>query len=119
MHYASVQKGRVFLMTDLKCSVENCAYNAEHLCSKGDICVGGKNAICSEDTCCESFAQHKEGMDAFTSSIAHPSKNITIDCEAVKCRYNTGYKCTASHVDIKGCGACGCGETACETFMEK
>ena len=49
----------------------------------------------------------------------HPSTVISIDCEAVKCVYNSNYKCTASHVDIKGCGACDCGETACSTFKEK
>lgn len=106
-------------MTDLKCGVENCIYNSEHLCSKGDICVGGKNACCSDDTCCESFAQQRDGMSAFTSSISHPSREIGIDCEAVKCMYNEDYKCTADHVDIKGCGACGCRETACDTFIER
>ncbi len=106
-------------MTDLKCGVENCIYNSEHLCSKGDICVGGKNACHSDDTCCESFAQQRDGMSAFTSSISHPSREINIDCEAVKCMYNEDYKCTADHVDIKGCGACGCRETACETFIER
>ena len=33
--------------------------------------------------------------------------------------YNTNYKCYAEHVDIKGCGACDCGETACATFKER
>ena len=40
-------------------------------------------------------------------------------CEAVKCIYNSNYKCVADHVDIKGCGACDCRETACATFTEK
>lgn len=110
---------KVFLMTDLKCSVDNCIYNAEHLCNRGDICVGGKNACCSDETCCESFAQHREGTDSFTSSITHPSRNVSIDCEAVNCIYNRGLRCSADHVDITGCGACGCGQTACETFAEK
>ena len=104
-------------MTDLKCSVENCVYNKSECCCKGDILVGGKHAENKNDTCCESFAQ--EGKDHVTSALEHPSKMISIDCEAVKCIYNSNYKCTAEHIDIKGCGACDCRETACATFTEK
>ena len=32
-------------MADLKCVVENCTYNKDCLCSKGDIMVGGKHAM--------------------------------------------------------------------------
>ena len=42
-------------------SFENCTYNKEHLCSKGDIMVGGKHACCCDQTCCESFVQKREG----------------------------------------------------------
>lgn len=73
--------------------------------------------LCDDDTCCESFSETKS--DRFTSSIGHPSSVISIDCEAVKCIYNSNYKCTANHVDIKGCGACDCAETACSTFQER
>ncbi len=106
-------------MADLKCAVENCTYNQDCLCCKGDIMVGGKHASVSDGTCCESFARQREGFDAFTSSISHPSKTISIDCEAVKCIYNSNYKCSANHVDIKGSGACDCEETACATFAER
>ena len=44
---------------------------------------------------------------------------ISIDCEAVKCMYNENYRCSAEHVDIRGCGAKGCRETSCATFKEK
>ena len=33
-------------MADLKCAVENCTYNEQHLCSKGDIMVAGENFGC-------------------------------------------------------------------------
>ena len=106
-------------MADLKCVVENCTYNKDCLCSKGDIMVGGKHACDCDGTCCESFAQKREGRESFSDSLAHPSQTISIDCEAVKCIYNSNYKCVADHVDIKGCGACDCRETACATFTEK
>ena len=106
-------------MADLKCMVENCCYNEEHLCCKGDIMVGGQHACSCEGTCCESFTQRREGRDSFKSSVVHPSKTISIDCEAIKCVYNSNYKCHADHVDIRGCGACDCAGTECSTFKEK
>ncbi|MBE5882934.1 MAG: DUF1540 domain-containing protein [Lachnospiraceae bacterium] len=106
-------------MAELKCGVENCTYNEEHYCCKGDIMVGGKHASCTEDTCCESFAQRRESNDAYSSALSHPSKIISIDCEAVKCIYNSNYKCVAEHVDIAGCGAGNSRETECATFTER
>lgn len=106
-------------MADLKCTVETCAYNKECLCSKGDIMVGGKNAKDCEETCCESFAQRRADNDSYTSSLNHPTRTISIDCEATRCMYNNNYKCVAEHVDIRGGDACECRETACATFKEK
>ena len=92
-------------MAELKCVVENCTYNNDKCCCKGDIMVGG-----------ESF---KDRTGESASNAMNPCRTISIDCEAVKCVYNTNYKCYAEHVDIKGCGACDCGETACATFKER
>ena len=106
-------------MAELKCAVESCTYNKEKYCSKGDIMVGGKHAEKEDETCCESFARIREGHDAYTSALSHPSRIISIDCEAVKCIYNSNYKCIADHVDIKGSGADASKETACATFKER
>lgn len=106
-------------MAELKCAVSNCTYNEDCYCCKGDIMVGGKHACDCNDTCCESFVQRKEDHSSYTSSLSHPSKTISIDCEAVRCVYNSNYKCVADHVDITGCGADGCRETACATFEER
>ena len=106
-------------MAELRCAVESCSYNKEKYCSKGDIMVGGKHAEKEDKTCCESFARIREGHDAYTSSLSHPSRIISIDCEAVKCIYNSNYKCIAEHVDIKGSGADDSRETACATFKER
>lgn len=103
-------------MAELQCKVENCTYNKETYCCKGDILVGGKHACCEDETCCESFAQ-RHGDNVTNSTNA--GRIISIDCEAVKCIYNDNCKCVADHVDIKGCGACDCRETACATFKER
>ena len=71
---------RDIIMAELKCGVDNCSYNAQQRCSKGDIMVGGKHAQCCQDTCCESFAEKKAG--GYVSSLEHPCKTISIDCEA-------------------------------------
>ena len=105
------------IMAELKCAVDNCVYNKSKCCCKGDITVGGKRACCEDETCCESFSQ--TGSDRFTSALEHPSRTISIDCEASDCKFNSDYKCTAGHVDIKGCGACNCKETACATFTAR
>jgi hypothetical protein len=105
-------------MTELQCRVENCTYNKETCCCKGDITVGGRDADRDNDTCCASFAQRREGMDSFTNSVAQPSKHISVGCEAEKCVYNKGYRCEADHVDIKGGSATGAHGTACATFQE-
>lgn len=107
------------IMAELKCQAVNCTYNKEKLCSKGDIMVGGKHADNVDDTCCESFAERRASLDSYASSLDHPSKTISIDCEAVKCMYNSNYKCIADHVDIQGNKANTSTETACATFKEK
>ncbi len=104
-------------MAQLDCIVDSCVYNKSECCCKGDIMVGGKHAHHEDDTCCESFSE-KRG-DSYTSALEHPSKTISIDCEASKCVYNSNYKCFAQHVDIKGSGASDCRETACATFKER
>ena len=104
-------------MAILQCGVETCTYNKEKYCCKGDILVGGKQAVQSQDTCCESFREGKG--DRFMSSLEHPSKTISIDCEAEKCVYNSNYKCYAEKVKISGNHAGTSRETVCETFKEK
>lgn len=104
-------------MSELNCGVSNCFYNKDALCSKGDIMVGGKQANKTDETSCESFSNRKS--DAYTSSLDHASKIISIDCEASKCTYNNNYRCIAEHVDVTGNGASGSKETACATFVQK
>lgn len=104
-------------MADLRCQAESCTYNKDEYCCKGDIMVGGKHAVEEDDTCCDSFAL-KRG-ESFTSEMEHPYRTISIDCEAVKCKFNTDYKCYAEHVDIRGADAQDTRSTACATFSER
>ncbi len=104
-------------MTELRCEVNNCTYNDSNCCCKGDICVAGVHADEKGKTCCESFSNRKN--DAFTSSISHASDVIGIDCEAIRCIYNSNYRCKAKKVDILGNGAKNSEGTACGTFTER
>lgn len=104
-------------MAALKCIVSTCSYNQDKCCCKGDIMVGGKHAHDEEETSCDSF--RAKSAESFVSSMQHPYQTISIDCEAVKCVYNTNYKCYAQKVDISGSNADSCSKTACATFKEK
>ena len=104
-------------MVTLKCDVRTCTYNKENCCCKGDISVGGKSACDCSQTCCDSFKEAKG--DQYLSALEHPSKMIDIDCEAVKCIYNSDYKCNADNVKIGGRNACDCQQTSCATFRER
>ncbi|MDO4291789.1 MAG: DUF1540 domain-containing protein [Eubacteriales bacterium] len=104
-------------MTELKCDAVSCTYNNDDCCCRGDILVGGSRACSIGDTCCESFREQREG--SARNRAEQPSPRISIDCEAVRCLYNTNYKCQAEHVDILGGRAGESRETACGTFVEK
>lgn len=103
-------------MADLSCEVMNCSYNKEKCCCKGDIMVGGKHATNKDATTCESFVLRKG--DSYTSAIDHPTRMISIDCEAIKCSYNSNYRCTASKVNIQGKVTNTSQGTLCATFKE-
>ena len=100
-------------MTQLKCSVKNCMYNEEQLCSKGDITIGGQDASKPNETCCESFRERSGNM---MNSIGQPSKEISVRCQATNCDFNEGCKCNAKEIGIAGSNACSCGETECASF---
>lgn len=104
-------------MTDLSCKAENCCYNKEECCTKGDIHVGGKNACDCSETNCDSFAD--KCKTEFASSLCPEPGTTKVSCEAVNCMYNTDAACTAPHVNIQGRNAGYPKETTCSTFREK
>ena len=104
-------------MAELKCAVDTCVYNNSECCCKGDIMVAGMRALSCDESCCVSYRE-KKGVRA-SNEAKHPCRTISIDCEAVKCIYNSNYKCLADHVDTRGCKAPDCRETSCATFKER
>lgn len=100
-------------MPNLDCIVTNCIYNDNKCCCKGDIKVKGKSAQRTEETCCGSFVEQKDGA---RNAAGEPSKQIDVACEACKCKFNEDCKCTADHIGIAGKNACSCKETECASF---
>ncbi len=100
-------------MTQLKCSVKNCMYNQEQLCSKQDITIGGHDASKSNETCCESF---RERTGTMMNSVGHASEETDVKCRATNCGFNDNCKCSAKEIGIAGSNACSCGETECASF---
>ncbi len=105
-------------MPNLICSVENCAYNKEHLCSLNEIHVGGTEAKSPEKTQCESFRNKSDGYTNYVDS-GNVRKETEISCEATSCVYNDSKVCHAHGIDVCGCGASKSKYTACATFSIK
>lgn len=106
-------------MTKLNCSVTSCLHNEDRLCCLNSIKVEGTTADVSDGTACASFEE--KGRESYKNSLVdeQPKQSLMIECMAQKCIYNDEYKCTASHIDVAGDGACDCGDTRCATFTSK
>ena len=103
-------------MTKLNCSVINCVYNADRYCGKGDILVDGQAAMSSDETCCSSFKERKDG--ATNSCSCSPKEEIKVGCRAKHCKFNDvdSCMCTAERIGIAGGKACQCTDTECASF---
>lgn len=96
----------------LECSATNCTYNENYLCKAGAIKVGGREAVTTDQTYCDSFIDAKNGE--FTNNVGNEcTKTETIKCEAYKCRYNENEHCTAENVKINK------NDTSCQTFIKE
>ena len=113
-------------MTNLDCTVYGCTYNSDNSCTRGNIQVGGHEAIKPSETVCRSFEPKrssqmsnstKNSMGNSTSDSA--SRPTDIACDAVKCRYNKEKKCHAQHIRVAGVHAVTSGETECGSFEAK
>lgn len=88
-------------MTDLYCSVVNCANNQSELCCRPDIMVGGPDAWNAKQTYCANFLDKTE--DAPRGAVDNESPNPTLDihCEVTNCTYNQDRACNARHIDMR------------------
>ncbi len=106
-------------MTDLHCTVSNCANNQDSLCCRPDIMVSGPDSWSPKQTFCANFVDRQEGGEA-QNSVDSESPNPTLDihCEAVNCAYNQQLACNANHVDIRTTHVNGSQiKTECSTFQ--
>lgn len=103
-------------MPELKCTVQTCAHNQDFLCELDAIKVGGNSAKNSEETCCDSFEERREGSYSNTMGEKKASDTSSIDCEAQECQYNYSCKCHAGKISVEGSSACDCDGTECATF---
>ncbi|HAN44854.1 MAG TPA: DUF1540 domain-containing protein [Ruminococcaceae bacterium] len=102
-------------MTNLQCSVTNCASNSDNCCCRPDIKVKGRRACSSSDTCCSSFQEKNEAaQNALRFDMPNPITNVR--CDADNCKHNTGGKCEANQISIDGAGASNSIQTLCSSF---
>lgn len=101
-------------MTDLRCSVQNCAHNENNKCCCHSIDVGGRDAVEAENTCCEAYVDAKDYSSK--NATCSPNCKIEIRCDARNCEYNHAMNCTAEHIDVKISKDTVHGETECATF---
>ena len=104
-------------MTDLKCCVSTCCYNADNRCCRGNIKVEGKDSDSVKDTCCGSFKERTG--ESCTNKAEHPDKAIDVACEAGKCIYNCNMKCSANDIGIAGAHAKEVSQTECSSFRAR
>lgn len=106
-------------MTKLNCSVTSCMHNEDRRCCLNGIKVEGTTADVSDGTACASFEERRTESYKNSCGCEQPKQSLVIECMAQKCVYNDDYKCTASHINVAGDGACDCGDTRCATFTSQ
>jgi hypothetical protein len=115
----------------LSCSAVNCVQNVNGLCAANRIHVTGKGALSSSSTACDTFAEKSftnAVTNMFNMNVAGEIKQVfnrdsialspKIECDALRCNYNSSKVCTANSVQIMGAHANTSLETQCETFIE-
>ena len=105
-------------MTELKCTVQNCAYNENMLCSRSDIKVEGVHAKTVNETSCGSFAPKGYGATNL-NSCKNPVPETKVRCEVKECTYHRDDLCHADCICVDGRQAAASGDTKCSTFKHK
>lgn len=107
-------------MTNLGCSVMNCAYYKDNLCCRPDIQVSGPNASTAGDTCCTSFLAASTGTQNSVSYVL-PNTSAEIYCDAKNCAFNRSERCGADEITIRSDGSGSTAEqsTKCGSFQSE
>ena len=101
-------------MTNLYCSVQSCASNQDGCCRLSHIQVGGGDAHCRADTCCDSYTARSAKP---TNSVERGQAAIAteISCSAHNCGYNRNQACYATEINVCNCQR----GTECASFKAK
>jgi hypothetical protein len=103
-------------MPDLRCHVDSCVYYNDDYCSAGRISVDGKRSSDPDATACNTFVKGS----ASNSASYEPTPHMSVQCDAVKCKYNSDFMCSASSIQISGESSCNdSSDTLCATFDYK
>ncbi len=100
-------------MPNLSCSVQKCSHNTGGLCCLPAIHVCGGGTVAHTD--CASYTCH----GTVTDSVAIPSTQTGICCDAQDCKYNDHCACMASLVHVCRCQEKNERATACDTFCKR
>ena len=88
-------------MPNLTCSVTNCQYNNQNMCTLDDIKVGNRDSNTSIETVCDSFCQRNANYTSeFASMDSQAKLRADIECSAGHCYFNQNFDCTAQKVCI-------------------
>ena len=106
---------RKIRMTKLQCHVIHCSSNKDHCCCRPEIQVEGKQACCSDETCCDSYTNI---LDNATNDVGYktPNQSMPIACDAQKCVHNQSGMCAAESICVDGSSAHEKSQTVCSTF---
>lgn len=108
-------------MTNLNCSVSNCANYDNSLCGLNSIQVNTcsvNEATHRDETFCKSYSEKVGAPTNFVSSSS-PMPETEIRCTASTCYYNSSASCTAPSITVQGDGKTDPKETRCSTFRAK
>jgi len=107
-------------VTNLQCSVMNCASNKDNFCCRPSIQVNGPCACGSEQTSCSSFSDATSSAENSTG-YAMPNTSLEISCDAANCAYNQEDKCGADQISVspEGENPDTASKTECSSFKNR
>lgn len=106
------------IMPILRCSVDKCYYNKNEECTLEEIHVGGREAVTSGNTECESFRSKNESATSRGCDNERCCQPVvSIACKAEKCIHNDNLQCVADHITVKEQGEQSPKESECATFQ--